>query len=298
MLTSIRGLTAATIATGLAFAATPAFAADTVSEETISQETLTELGIEEQAVSADDLVTVVDTSTPEVAVEKIETSKASYAAGESGFEFSGNVALVSEYRFRGVDLSGGDIAVQGGVDLAHSSGFYVGTWGSSLDEDTVGYGHTELDVYGGFSGDLAEGLSFDLGVIAYLYPNAGPGDFDYVELYGSVGFEFGPAEVTLGAAYAPEQDSLGNQDNIYVYTDVGVGIPGTGLSVAGHLGYTDGFLTFTNDSKAFDWSIGLETTVAGPVSLGVAYVGAEGDIPAGNYDFVDDAVVLTLSASI
>ena len=104
--------------------------------------------------------------------------------------------------------------------------------------------------------------------------------------------------MTLGAAYAPEQDSLGNQDNIYVYTDVGVGIPGTGLSVAGHLGYTDGFLTFTNDSKAFDWSIGLETTVAGPVSLGVAYVGAEGDIPAGNYDFVDDAVVLTLSASI
>ena len=293
MLTSIRGLTAATIVTGLAFAATPALA-----DETVSQDTLAELGLETEAVPAEDIVTVVDTAAAQVAVEEVEAKAASYAAGESGFELSGNVALVSEYRFRGVDLSGGDIAVQGGVDLAHSSGFYVGTWGSSLDEDTVGFGHTELDVYGGFGGDLAEGLSFDLGVIAYLYPNAGPGDFDYIELYGSVGFELGPVEATLGLAYAPDQDSLGGTDNTYVYTDVGVGIPGTGVTVTGHLGYTDGFLTFTNDSKAFDWSIGAETTIFGPVSAGIAYVGAEGDIPAGNYDFVDDAVVFTLSASI
>ncbi len=279
MLTSIRGLTAATLATGLAFAATPALA----DENTTTEETL---------------ITVVDSEALETAVEETDAKAVSYAEGESGFEFSGNVALVSEYRFRGVDLSGGDIAVQGGVDLAHSSGFYVGTWGSSLDEDTVGYGHTELDVYGGFGGDLAEGVSFDLGVIAYMYPNAGPGDFDYIELYGSLGFELGPVETTVGVAYAPDQDSLGSTDNFYVYTDVGIGIPDTPISISGHLGYTDGFLTFTNDSKAFDWSIGVETSIAGPVSLGVAYVGAEGDIPAGNYDFVDDAVVLTLSASI
>lgn len=280
MLTSIRGLTAATLATGLAFAATPA------------------LADENTTTSEDALITVVETEQVERAVEETEAKTVSYAAGESGFEFSGNVTLASEYRFRGVDLSGGDIAVQGGVDLAHSSGFYVGTWGSSLDEDTVGFGHTELDVYGGFGGDLAEGVSFDLGVIAYLYPNAGPGDFDYIELYGSVGFELGPVETTVGVAYAPDQDSLGSTDNLYLYTDVGVAIPNTPLSVTGHLGYTDGFLTFTNDAKAFDWSIGVETAIAGPVSLGVAYVGAEGDIPAGSYDFVDDAIVLTLSASI
>ncbi len=297
MLTSIRGLVAATFATSFALAATPALA-----DETISNDTLIELGLSAQTDSAAPdaaaEITVVDTAAIERATEETQTDKISLAEGESAFEFSGNVALTSEYRFRGVDLSGGDIAVQGGVDISHSSGFYVGTWGSSLDEDTVGYGHTELDVYGGYSGDLTEGVSFDLGVIAYLYPNAGPGDFDYVELYGSVGFTFGPAEVTLGGAYAPDQDSLGGTDNIYVYTDLGVGIPGTGVTVTGHVGYTDGFLTFTNDSKAFDWSIGAETTLFGPVSAGVAYVGAEGDIPAGNYDFVDDAVVFTLSASI
>src|SRR5690606_9114998 len=135
------------------------------------------------------------------------------------------------YRFRGVDLSGGDIAVQGGVDLSHSSGFYVGTWGSSLDEDTVGYGHTELDLYAGWSGDIAEGVTADIGVLSYMYPNAGPGDFDYVEIYGSLGFTFGPAATTVGVAYAPEQNSLADYDNLYLYVDMGVGIPNTPLSI-------------------------------------------------------------------
>ena len=216
----------------------------------------------------------------------------------SGLSVSANVTLASEYRFRGVDLSGGDFAIQGGVDVAHDSGFYVGTWASSLDEQTVGFGSTELDIYGGWSGDLTDGLAADVGVIGYLYPDAGPGDFDYIELYGSLGLTLGPAETTVGVAYAPKQDSLGGDDNFYIYGDVGVGIPNTPLTVTGHLGYTDGFLTFTGDGDAFDWSIGAEAAIAGtPLTVGAAYVGAEGDIPAGAYDFVDDAFVVTLGAS-
>ncbi len=211
-------------------------------------------------------------------------------------ELSGNSAIVSEYRFRGVDLSGGDIAVQGGVD-ASIGGFYVGTWGSSLDEDTVGYGHTELDIYGGYGGSIGDTFSYDVGVLAYLYPNAGPGDFDYVEFYGSVGAGVGPAEVSVGVAYAPKQDSLGSTDNFYLYSDVGVGIPDTPISLSAHLGYTDGFLTFTNDSKAFDWSVGADVALGEIVSVGVAYIGAEGDIAPGAYDFVDDTIVVTLGAS-
>ncbi|MDA7787892.1 TorF family putative porin [Sphingomonadaceae bacterium] len=217
---------------------------------------------------------------------------------EGPITVSANVALTSEYRFRGVDLSDGDLAIQGGFDVAHESGFYIGTWASSLDEDTVGFGSTELDVYGGWSGDLTEGVSADVGVIQYIFPNAGAGDFDYTEFYASAGFTFGPAETTVGVAYAPKQDSLGTTDNFYVYSDIGVGIPDTPITVTGHLGYTDGFLTFTNDGKAFDYSIGAEAAIPGtPASLGIAYVGAEGDIPAGAIDFVDDAVVVTLSAS-
>ncbi|WP_379554410.1 TorF family putative porin [Qipengyuania sp. DGS5-3] len=213
---------------------------------------------------------------------------------------SANVTLASEYRFRGVDLSGGELAIQGGFDIAHESGIYVGTWASNLDEDTVGFGSTELDIYGGWSGDVAEGLSADVGVIYYLYPDAAAaaGATDYIEFYGSVSGALGPAEVTFGAAYAPSQDSLGNTDNLYLYTDLGVGIPGTPVTVTGHLGATDGFLTFTNSGSALDWSIGAEVPVYGPLTLGAAYVGVEGDalVDPGSV-FTDDAFVVTLSAS-
>ncbi|RIV83276.1 hypothetical protein D2V17_13905 [Aurantiacibacter xanthus] len=229
-------------------------------------------------------------------------------AAAQDIELSGNAAVVSEYRFRGVDLSGGDIAIQGGID-ASMGGFYVGTWGSSLDEDTVGYGHTELDIYAGYSGSAGV-INYDIGVLAYLYPNAPAGkDTDYIEPYASLGATVGPADVTLGIAYAPEQDSLGGQDNFYIYTDVGVGIPNTPVSIAGHLGYTDGYLTYTADSKAWDWSLGANVALGSKVSVGVSYVGAEGDpstiddkgTPTTTddfiYDFVDDAVVFSLSAS-
>ena len=281
MLTSIRGLCAASFAAGLALSAAPALAEN--SEPTDSPEI--------------DISSAASLAVLERANEATDADETNNVAGESGLTFSANAALVSEYRFRGVDLSGGDIAVQGGVDVGHSSGFYVGTWGSSIDEDTVGYGHTELDVYGGWGGDISDGVSFDIGVIAYLYPNAGPGDFDYVELYSSVGFALGPAEATVGVAYAPDQDSLGSTDNLYVYTDLGFGIPNTPLTLTGHVGYTDGFLTFTNDGRAWDWSIGAEAAVAGPVSVGVSYVEAEGDFLPTDYDFTDGAIVVSVSAS-
>lgn len=215
----------------------------------------------------------------------------------SEFTISGNAALVTQYRFRGVDLSGGDIAVQGGVDIGHKSGFYVGTWGSSLDEDTVGYGHSEVDIYGGWSGNIASGVSADVGVIYYAYPNAGAGKFDYVEFYGSVGFTLGPAEATVGFAYAPDQSSLGSMDNIYGYVDLSAGIPNTPVTLNAHAGYTDGFLTFTNNSKSWDWSVGADFAVNENLSVGVQYVGAEGDYAPGAYRFTRDAVVGTLSVS-
>jgi uncharacterized protein (TIGR02001 family) len=219
-----------------------------------------------------------------------------FAQDESEITISGSAALVSEYRFRGVDLSGGDIAAQAGITAKHDSGIYVGTWGSSLDEDSVGYGHTELDLYAGWAGELSDGVTLDVGGIYYLYPNAGPGDFDYVEFYAKTGFGLGPASLTLGVAYAPEQDSLGGTDNLYLSTDLGLGIPETPITLTAHAGYTDGFLTYTANGKAWDWSLGASAALGSGLSLGAAYIGAEGvGTPA--YAFVDDAFVVTLSAS-
>ena len=303
MLTSIRGLTAATFSAGLLLSAAPAIASE--SNEAPLEVPSEELSINPELIAAasvlDDAVEAKPVLSLSPAIEKtiapVAADTASAAAGESEITFSANIAFATEYRFRGVALTDGEFAVQGGFDLAHSSGFYVGTWASNLDEDTVGYGSTELDLYGGWSGDLTEGLSADVGVIGYLYPDAGPGDFDYIEFYGSLSFGIGPASLTGGIAYAPDQDSLGDTDNLYLYTDIGFAIPDTPLTINGHLGYTDGFLTFTTDSEAIDWSIGADLAI-GPATLSAAYVGVEGDVlvdPTGT--FTDDAFVVTLSAS-
>ena len=64
-------------------------------------------------------------------------------AGSSSFiapaaqaaEVSGNVALVTDYRFRGISQSDSKPSIQGGFDIAFDSGFYLGTWGAAVDFD-------------------------------------------------------------------------------------------------------------------------------------------------------------------
>ncbi|MGP1283039.1 MAG: TorF family putative porin [Parasphingopyxis sp.] len=207
-----------------------------------------------------------------------------------GFSVSGNAALVTDYRFRGVSFSDEDIAIQGGIDLEHDSGFYVGTWASSIEDSPV-FGHTELDIYAGWSGEITSGLTLDVGVLAYIYPNGNVGDADYVEPYASLSYSIGPAEITTGIAYAPSQNAIGNDDNTYVYGDISVGIPQTPITVSGHLGYTNGSLSIDNDDDYVDWSLGAEAAF-GMLSVGVAYVST-----AVNGPLTDGTVVGTLGVS-
>lgn len=299
MLTSIRGLTAASLSAGMLFAAAPAFAAEASDEVIISEDLIAASAALDNTANEDEtlLTTRVDDATVVRAGKPIDDAIVNDVAGEGEVTISANVTFASEYRFRGVDLSGGDFAVQGGFDVGLPAGFYVGTWASNLDDQTVGFGSTELDVYGGWSGDLGGAFTLDIGGIAYLYPDAGPGDFDYVELYGSISGDLDIASLTFGVAYAPDQSSLGSTDNLYVYSDISIAIPDTPVTLNGHIGYTDGFLTFTTDSKAFDWSVGVDVA-AGPLTFTGAYVGVEGDaiVDPGRV-FTDDAFVLSVSAS-
>ncbi|MEL7188573.1 MAG: TorF family putative porin [Pseudomonadota bacterium] len=313
MLTSIRGTLAASVSFGVLLSATPALAneaeaialVDAGETIVINDADVVEAQIIEISDAAESAPTLIDPSidwsaqsaAAERASAPVADEAANALADDSPLSFSANVALATEYRFRGVNLSGGNFAIQGGLDLSHSSGFYIGTWGSNLDEQTVGYGSSELDLYGGWSGNLTDAVSVDVGAIAYIYPDAGPGEFDYYEVYGSVGFSLGPVSVTPGFAYAFDQDSLGGTDNTYLYTDLSIGIPDTPVTLNGHLGYTDGFLTFTNDSKAVDWSIGADLAV-GPVTFNVSYIDVESDalVDPGEV-FTSDAFVATVSAS-
>ncbi len=110
-----------------------------------------------------------------------------------------NVGLVSDYLVRGISQTSGTAALQGGVDYAHSSGIYLGLWGSNMswitDFGATGTSSLELDTYGGFRGAFADDFSYDLGFIRYNYlgdytPVAGTAKADTQEVYGSIGYKW------------------------------------------------------------------------------------------------------------
>ncbi|HEX7710096.1 MAG TPA: TorF family putative porin [Sphingomonadaceae bacterium] len=218
------------------------------------------------------------------------------------FTVTGNVALVTDYRFRGVSQSAGDPAIQGGLTLNHKSGLYVGAWSSSINFANVGadatFGNQELDLFGGWTGSLTNNLTLDAGLLYYAYPGGHVGKAEFFEPYASLSTTVGPAKLKVGANYAWSQDAIYNDDNLYLYTNVDIGIPNTPVTVSGHLGYQDGPLAAdfwsSPDETTWDWSIGASATVLGHLSLGVAYVGNGSPAIDG---LTDDAVVGTLSAS-
>jgi uncharacterized protein (TIGR02001 family) len=216
----------------------------------------------------------------------------------SGITISGSAALTTDYRFRGVSLSGGDIAVQGSINLNHDSGFYTGVWASSLEGKLNPYGGTEVDVYAGWAGEVASGVSVDVSLVYYVYPNGVAGaDLNYFEPIVKVSGTLGPVDVTVGGSYSWKQDSLGGDDNLYGWVDLAAAIPDTPLTLKAHLGYTDGalappLLAGLADDTGLDWALGADYAVTDNLTFGVQYSGVEG--PSID-SFTDDAIVATLT---
>lgn len=226
-----------------------------------------------------------------------------FAQEEAGdLTISGNVALTSEYRLRGISQSDGDLALQGGITVAHSSGLYVGTWASSL----AGYGsfggsNTEVDLIGGYSTDVG-GATLDGGLVYYIYP--GVSGINFLELYGSVSGALGPVDAKLGTYWAPKQSNLGGH-NIWIYSDIGVPISGTPFTLKGHVGYSDGNTGYTQGGDVFDYAVGVDASYQN-LTLNVSYVGTDigkarsvlwDTTPGKGRDITKGKVVATLSAS-
>ncbi|MFM1869443.1 MAG: hypothetical protein RLY99_187, partial [Pseudomonadota bacterium] len=76
-------------------------------------------------------------------------------AATPDFVVTGNFGITSDYRFRGISQNDLDPAFQGGFDVAHSSGLYVGTWGSNVSVWAANPGTLELDLYGGYKTELS-----------------------------------------------------------------------------------------------------------------------------------------------
>lgn len=231
----------------------------------------------------------------------------SAGAANAEVAFSGNVALTTDYVYRGISQSNTEPAVQGGFDL--SSGiFYAGTWASSLS----GYlaSNMELDLYAGVKPTIGP-VALDLGIIGYFYPGANDAgtELDFYEAKAAASIT--PAEgFTLGAAayYSPEfYGETGS--GLYIEANAAFALSDT-FGISGAFGQqsiddVDGPLVAGDlDDDYTTWNVGGTLAVHG-FSLDLRYIGT--DIEAAdpivtsaftNTDVSDDSVVLTVKRAL
>jgi uncharacterized protein (TIGR02001 family) len=179
----------------------------------------------------------------------------------SPWTLSANINYTSNYYARGVSQSWLQPAVQGGFDVSHSSGFYAGVWGSSVSERTYTGGNTEFDLYAGYNGTIGavEGLGYTVGVIGYLYPSGGWGeyqaltdtvgrrvdeDFDTWEANAGLSYKWISAKLsyTLTNWYGAQKATGWTDDSdgsLYYELNALVPLPIWGLNLIAHVGRLD-----------------------------------------------------------
>lgn len=210
-------------------------------------------------------------------------------------ELSGGAELLTDYRFRGISRSDGDVAGKVWGEVRHASGLYGGA-----SAYTVGgapqFADLEFEPYAGWSGSVLPLVDLDVGVARRIYAGA-PSGFatDYWEPYAAAIGVFGPARLRLGAAFAPEQDSLGNDDNLYLSADAEVGLPFSPVTFEAHIGHSDGPLSAQSlvgaGDSGTDWSAGVRYQFLPSLSAKLEYVG--NDAPEVS-DLTNDTIVGSL----
>jgi len=191
-----------------------------------------------------------------------------------------NIGATSNYMWRGMEQSGGDAAISGGLDYAHDSGFYAGTWTSSIG----GGSQYEIDFYAGFGGEFAEDFAYDVGYIYYMYPidNSDPApELDFGELYGSLGWK----GLTLFGAYQTNEEASDVEDIYYVSLDYLLEY-GEGMSSDFLVGYYggDGVKDGFGDAYLHYYADVTKSTDYGDVTLALSIADLDDDFAVGAGD--------------
>jgi uncharacterized protein (TIGR02001 family) len=199
--------------------------------------------------------------------------------------FTGNVAIVSDYVFRGVTQTLQDPAIQGGLDWDSGAGVYVGTWASSIEfgDDAS----MELDLYGGYRGAI-DNFTYDVGFLYYAYPSSSAPGYDFWEVYGKAGYNFGPATATLGINYTPDIFGATNNDQSIYYSAVLSAPIGDMFAISAGAGYSalEGVKNYS------DWNIGGTFNIPEWFSVDLRYY--DSDLASAG-TFADDRFVFKIS---
>lgn len=210
---------------------------------------------------------------------------ATMAQEEPPYSISANVAITTDYTFRGISQTDESAAIQGGFDGSYSLDtvdLYAGVWASNVDfneerEEQPNGGQTEFDFYGGFTGTLpvGEGVTWDAGVLYFMYPGASSKlKYDFIEGYVGLGYAFSSTALTpeVGVKVSYTDDYFaGSGEGIYVDGTASASLPydlGLGL----HYGYQsiDNEAAFGAPSYS-DWSVSVAKEVLG-LELALSYV--------------------------
>ena len=221
------------------------------------------------------------------------------AAPASDFTASYNVGLFSQYIFRGLTQTNNKPALQGGFDVNHKSGLYIGGWASNVSwlRDNAGVsgfspvynsgGSLEIDIYGGFKTDV-KGVGIDIGALQYYYPGAlNKAVFDKAnttELYGALSYGWLQAKVSGVVSkdawgFGKKYNNLtgGDDERGTYYAELNANIPlaETGITALINVGrqeFNQAKFDVTLPTASYtDWKLGLTKGFDGGLNIGAFY---------------------------
>ncbi len=202
-----------------------------------------------------------------------------YAEEKSEIGVSANVALTSNYVWRGMTQSNDNAAIQGGFDVDYK-GVYAGVWGSNVSFPGNTDASIELDAYAGYSNEIS-GLGYDIGYIQYAYPNDSKAS-NFGEAYLGLSYDFEVVAISAQYNLGVQTDEL-NPENEY---NAGVSIPlPMDISIDATIG--------NYENIGLHYNAGI-TKSFGKFDLSLAYTAM--DYEANGTD-TEDNVVATVSAS-
>lgn len=142
---------------------------------------------------------------------------AAEAAPAPDWTFTSNVAIASQYISRGFRQTWGKPALQGGMDVAHSSGFFAGTWASTVSDRFVEDAAIEWDLYAGYAGTVGD-FGYGATLYYYVYPGArlayADASYNYAELVPTVSWKF----LSVKYWYTISRDYFGYNDRSLLTT--------------------------------------------------------------------------------
>ncbi len=187
-------------------------------------------------------------------ISTLALSLTSIASFTSHAEISANIAVDSNYYWRGISQTQDATAVSGGLDYNHDSGFYAGTWASNIDFGDMSPSY-ELDFYAGYSGTSGD-INYDLGYIYYAYPDAN-NNIDFSEVYGELAWQWLSGKLSY-LSHA-QSDATTEEDMLYVELNAQFEILNQ-TELAFHIGHSSGDTVsewYGEDDSYLDYGVSM-----------------------------------------